>query len=321
MSPFVFASFWGFVPGLANGFTTPKIAVILTGFVVYTLVYARHYRPLTFLAVCTVSALYGIYPEVSFWGVPTQWSQGVFALAFYCLLLTVPPKTDEWLKWAGVALSVHCILQYAGFDPVLGIHELHSGRRASAWVGSPVDLGAILAMAAPLAGAWLPLLVAGILATGSRGALVAVAFALAPARVRWLLAPLILAGVLLAPAPKDMARRELSHIAWRGFVDAPWIGNGPGTFYVTLNRKRTTLLTALVGEAYMQTNAHNDILEALCTVGILGLFAYLFMVWPLLRHPSLLALFVNLKFNPVSFEVLCAAALVAATYLKEKETK
>ena len=49
----------------------------------------------------------------------------------------------------------------------------------------------------------------------------------------------------------------------------------------------------------------------------LGLLAYLLMVVPFLGNPSLLALFVVLKFDPVAFEVMACAALIAAGELNK----
>jgi O-antigen ligase len=306
MVPTILLALWAFSPSMPFGFLTPKIGVMAAGAVAYAL--RSKPRALALLAVLVASTLTSIDPSVSFYGYPGFWTYGLLPVAFFCLLTTIPTG-KAWLKWAGVALSVHALAQVAGLDPFIPAAKLQFGR-AVAFNGSPVDLGAILAMAAPLAGGWLPLILAGIWATGSRGALLAVAFAMGSKRVRLLLLPLLFVPLFLT-APKDVARIEMYKMAWRGFLERPFLGNGPNTFAHVFVNFKTPRLVSAVGDSYLQQHAHNDILEALCSVGLLGLAAYLFMVWPMLRSPSLLALFVILKYNPVSFEVLCVAALIA----------
>ena len=305
MVPTILLALWSFTPQM--GFLLPKIAVMATGAVAYAL--RTKPRALVLLAIMAASTLTSIAPSVSFYGYPDFWTYGLLPVTFFCVLTTISTGKD-WLKWAGVALSVHALAQIAGLDPFVSAEKLQFGR-AVAYNGSPVDLGAILAMAAPLAVGWLPLVLAGIWATGSRGALLAVAFAMGSKRVRLLLLPLLFVPLFLK-APKDVARVEMYKMAWSGFLERPFLGHGPNTFAFIFTERKTPRLVEAVGSAYLQQHAHNDILEALCSVGLLGLAAYLFMVWPMLRSQSLVALFVILKYNPVSFEVLCVAALIAA---------
>lgn len=314
MSPFIFAAFWAFLPTV-GGTVYPKIAVILFGMGVYALRDNR--RGLFLLAAMAVSSVHSANLEWSLIGMAGFWTYGMASVFCYLLLMGMPTKLN-WLRWLGVALSVHALVQVlAGWDPLFDMKALQYGR-AAAWIGSPIDLGAILALAAPAAGPWLPLILAGIWACGSRGAALGVLFAFASNRMRLLLLPLLLVPLFMTK-PKDVARAELARVAWRGFLEAPWFGHGPNTYATVLDRLRTPRLDAAVGTGYRQAHAHNDILEALCSTGIVGLVAYLLLLWPLRRNRSLVALFIVMKFNPVPFEVLAAAALIAANELWKRE--
>lgn len=307
MSAFILAAFWAAVPQIPAGFLLPKIAVILFGMLVTTL--WDNKRGLLLLGVMCLSTLHSVNVEDSAVGAPGAWTYGIVPVVVYLLLMRMPTE-KPWLRWAAIGLSVHALIQMSGLEPP-------PQGRAVAWIGSPIDLGALLAMAAPVSGAWLPLVLAGIWATGSRGALLAVAFAFGSNKVRILLLPLLFLPFFLSQ-PKDIARQEMARIAWRGFLEKPWLGHGPATYRHTLQRLRTERLDAAARPSYKQQHAHNDILDMLCSTGLLGLTAYLLLLWPLRRNQSLVALFVVMKFNPLGFEVLCAAALIAANELRKR---
>lgn len=315
MSAFALLSFWACAPHAQAGFVWPKILVLALG----ALACALQSRPawLLALAVAAAAAWWGDNPALSVVGFPGEWTGGLLALAFYALLTLLPTRLP-WLKWAGIALAAHAVAQYAGLDPLIKLGGLDE-RHAVTWVGSHVDTGALLAMAAPVVGwGWLPLVAAGLLACKARGAMLGAAFALTPGRWRWAYVPLLMVPFFLH-SPKDVARRQLWLIAARGYAERPLLGHGPETYRLTLDRLKTPALVAAVGPGYEQSHAHDDLLEVLHGAGVLGLLAYALLVWPLLADPSLLALFVDLKFNPVSFEVLSAAALVAANVYRDRE--
>ena len=295
-------------PGLRGGFFFPKVAMVGLGMILYWL--RGSPRSLIFLAAMAASARYSLDPHWSVWGIPGGWTYGLIEITAYLLLMTMPTN-DRWLRLAGIGLSIHALLQVAGYDPI--VSALPYGR-AIAWIGTPVDLSTILAMAAPVSGPYLPIVLAGIWACGSRGAAVAVLFAFASNRMRWFLLPLLLAPIF-SPLGKDIARVEMIKIAWGGFLQHPWLGNGPNTYDEIFAKNRTQRLVEATYPAYRQSHAHNDILEMLCSTGIIGLIAYLILLWPLRHNQSLVALFVILKYNPVSFEVFCVAALIAANEL------
>lgn len=271
-------------------------------------------RALILLAVLAISTRFSVIPSWSVYGQPDDWTYGFLPILSYLVLTTTPIGTN-WLKWAGVGLSIHALLQVAGLDPLVPL--LPAGG-AIAWVGTPINLAAVLALATPLAGPWTPLLLAGIWACKSRGALFAVAFAMGNKWARIALAAGMIGYMCLSTKPKDVARVEMVRIAWRGFAERPWFGHGPNTYEAVFAKHRTRRLVNAVGEGYRQGYAHNDIMEALCSTGILGLMAYLFFLWPLRGNPSLVALFVFMKFNPVSFEVFCVAALIAAEEFRKR---
>jgi len=293
------------------GVAAPKLWLVGLGMIWYWL--RGNPRALVVLVVLLLSTRTSIVPGWSAYGLPGDWAYGFVPILCYLLLTTMPLRSTAWLKWAGVALSVHALVQVAGLDPYVPV--LPAGR-AIAWVGTNINLAAILAMAGPVSGPFLPIILAGVWACGSRGALFAIVFAMAPSKLRWALAAMMLAFMLLSPAPKDIARVEMVRIAWRGFVASPWLGNGPSTYEAVFTKGRTKRLDAAVGTGYMQGYAHNDIAEALCSTGILGLLAYLCFIWPLRRCASLVSLFVFMKFNPAGFDVFCVAALIAANEMR-----
>ena len=312
---------------IADGFVLPKLCVLIAAAsVILCSEKCKVQRPpkalLVLLAISACSALRGDNPQLSMFGFSGFPAYSVLGLALLTALTCF--QTDSrlgWLKVAGVALSCHALLQKAGLDPLLAYERLPGGR-AVAYIGSPVDLGAVLAMAFPVVPArWRPLLAGGLWATGSRAAWGAAAVSVTPRR--WL--PIFLlpaVWIFLHPRPTDLARIELWKMAGKSFVEKPVLGHGPGSFIISFGRLKTKKFDEAMGKTTaLQAQAHNDLLEALSTVGILGAAAYLIFVVPLLGHPSLLALFVVGKVDPVGFEVLACAALIIAVKIREEKTK
>ena len=191
---------------------------------------------------------------------------------------------------------------------------------------------------------------AGLLATLSRGALLGGAAGCAlylalgsgwgkfRARLKWLL-PVMAAAALLAFAglrlssrsvkAADAARPEIWNAAWRVFLDHPWLGTGPDTFEADFRRYRSEAFIRVMGTQRLQAYAHNDFLQALATTGLAGTFAYAALLAALclaakraLDDPAgrqaaaavcggLAALFVVMKFDPVSLEVLVTASVLS----------
>jgi O-antigen ligase len=284
-----------------------KVALVFLGAVAVAL--RDRPRMLAWLSVLLASSLLSVDPKLSVLGAHEEWAWGFLPAVLFCLLTGYRTK-GNWLKWLGVALSVHCLLQRVNLDPIVKLKDMPLGY-STAWIGSHIDAGVMIAMSSPVMGRWLPLGLLGLWATHSRSGMVGCAFALCPKRFRVFLLPLFLAPFFMS-TPKDAVRLDLWRIAIEGWREKPLLGQGPGTYLYTFHRLKPPEVVEKMGPVYAQGHAHNDLLEALCTTGILGLIAYLVMVVPFLGDPSLLALFVALKFNPVGFETMACAALVAA---------
>jgi len=264
---------------------------------------------------------------------------------------------------AGAAAAVYGIAQKFGLDPRAAIPwmptQLPHGRVGST-LGNPVYLGSVLLALSPLAarfvlrparpsdralGAAAGVLIAICLfLTGSRGAWLGAAAACgaylaaasAGGRRVWVVAGLAallaVAGVAALQAGResrgaDSGRVQLWISALRVVRRYPWLGTGPEAFQLALGRDKTEGLVKAYGSLGTQVHAHNDLLHVLATMGIVGLAAYVWLLWRLglllLRaladenaRPTtaalggaLLGLFIQAKFNPVPLASLALASL------------
>lgn len=95
------------------------------------------------------------------------------------------------------------------------------------------------------------------------------------------------------------------------FLDNPILGVGPDGFQQAFADSAVTFTPG-----HVAGNAHNDFLQVLSTLGLVGFVAYLFLavsVFKLISGPALgaiTALFVNAKFNPVPLEAMVLAAVL-----------
>lgn len=267
-------------------------------------------------------------------------------------------EAARWLGWSAAAVGGYAILQSLGFDPIFKIKELPTGGRAVSTLGSPVDLGAFLALLWPVAlrrldaerGALPAVLAAavagGLVASGSRGALLA---ACAGTAGYWLMSrregrsalPAALGIAALASAfavswsfrsgatVRDLSRIEVWKAALAAFQRRPWLGWGPDGFEDAFKMLRSDRFVELLGSSTYQAYAHNDLLHVLSGMGLLGAAAYAWLLVVLclaakqaLQAPEgraraaalfsgLLALWVNLALNPVATEVVVLAAVCA----------
>ncbi len=327
------------------------------------------------LAVATVAShdralsLYGMY---------NYYAYGVWALALCAAVYYLAAWVDKEesarllldLCLGAGALSGACAsAQIVGFELVPGVASLLSGGRATSTMGSPVSLGAVLALLVPVAlhralekrarafgSIALVVLAAGLVASGARGAWVGAALG-AVVYLAWTgrlsglrrnrrhalaaIAAVLLAGGLLSvryaqrQAPAESARTDIWRTAWAVFLDSPWLGGGPDTFELGFRRLKTVELIRKSGSILeYQAHAHNDFLEVLATTGLIGMGAYLLLLFSLVRAAAkplseparrplaaalcagLLALFVNMKFNPVPLESMTLAALFVGLLLR-----
>lgn len=221
---------------------------------------------------------------------------------------------------AGMALALIGVAQLLGIWAFPG----QPPGRAVSLLGSPIDFAALMVVLLPEAAAvrrWdagLALL-AGLWASGSRGAWLAVIAWLAcllparqPFRFAAFLSVLVLSMHLVASSskPKDLARIEMWRISWSEFLEHPILGTGPSTFAYTWLERRSPAIVQAVGPHYLQAHSHNEILNALATTGLIGLLGLAALVSSLWGRPELAGLAFLLCFNPISFEVLAVAVLL-----------
>jgi O-antigen ligase len=303
------------------------------------------------LALAT-SLAFSMDKRLSLLGRYNAYENGLLALSLYAAVyLAASWCADEenrrkLLRWSlGVAslASAYGVLQAFGREPFTLSDELPAGRVVST-LGSPVDLGAYLALLFPISLRSIPALLAisaGLIATGSRGAWLAAAagaglyLLLTGGRSRKANAALLAGAVLLAlfagyrlrsrpTSASDRARIEAWSTGLQVLREHPWLGTGPDTFGLEFRRRKSPGFVAVLGAQTHHAHAHNDVVEALATTGLFGAAAYLLLValwsWHAWKPApalvgSLLALFISMKFNPISFEVMAQGALLAGLAL------
>ncbi len=363
---------------LVAEFTLPKFVALNTGLLIAAWAAAARPdalsggvtaldRPLAaLLALAALSAAFSDDPRISFLGRYDSYVHGVWGMALIAAAAQFAARgargREEFpvrlLSWAGVLVGGYAVIQKLGWDPVFRIQDLPTGARAVSSLGSPVDLGAYLALLTPVL-IWradaergaatacaLALTVGGLLASGSRGAMVAAAagaggYALmsrrdpVPALRRALaLAVLLVTGAAVwasraGASASDRGRLEVWKTALHLFQKRPWLGWGPDGFEEAFKIHRTDAFIAVAGRDHYQAYAHNDFLHVLSGLGLAGAAAYAWLLAALLLAASaafarpanrrlaaaltagLIALWVNLELNPVSLEVWTVAAVVA----------
>ena len=232
------------------------------------------------------------------------------------------------------------------------VHLSSQGGRVTGSFGSPIFLGAYLAVILPLSWAWLREeaswrrvlgLVAGagcclsVVASQSRGA--ALGGVVSIAIYEWIRGnrrPVVFvaaAGAALlaiqhphGPA-SDLGRFEIWKAALVGWMHYPILGSGPDTFRLIYCRfVSDNIVTIYHSGDFIQISAHNDLLQVLATMGLVGLAAYLLFAynvfWIAFKNASggnarnavlaaLVSVFVLAKFNPVHLiaPALCALLL------------
>lgn len=319
------------------------------------------------LLVACLSAAVSSDPASSLRGRYDSWAYGLWGLTLVAAVVQLASRSARgresdralWLIWSAALIGGYGILQKLGFDPVFHVQTLPTGGRAVSTLGSPVDLGALLALAwplslwrvdsdrRPLSAAAALLIAGGLLATSSRGAMLAagagtaaywimsrrrpgssllpslgVAIAAVAAALVWTYRP--------GASVSDIGRREVWKTAWTAFLQNPWLGVGPDGFEDAFRRLRTAAFVAALGSDHHQAYPHNDFLQVLSTLGMLGAAVYAWLLAVIAKaarralEPAgtralaaglaagLLALWVNLALNPIALEVLVLAAVAAA---------
>ena len=232
---------------------------------------------------------------------------------------------DRWKDTANVvimacvAASVASILQ--GYDMFLPQGDFFNGR-VYAFMGSPVFLSGIMAMAIPLCLGRtytpfaIPLIVTCILLTQSRSGLMAggmgvLGYCFANKQIGWksffVGAILVLASVMgMFSALRDVnasdkGRYHMTRVAFKSIVDNPF-GIGPERFSTALAKYRDADLDKDLGVSWSNGYVHNHILQALVDGGPLFLAVHIFTL-------SLIGFFLYKHGPPAVFG--CAVAMCA----------
>lgn len=328
---------------------------------------------MTLLGAAIISTLFSVDTPLSLLGPHQGQFHALLPLALYATVFyaaantSVPSGTFVLLALLSGAAVAFLAAFPAACRLVLGeAYALSTqGGRAGATFGSPIFLGSYLALLLPLAWdkfanhddavdrkfptramlgyfAIFVLLIAGLVASKSRGSLVAGAAGVVLVdllRGKYRRAGLLVllgatAGTALflarAGHRSDLGRFEVWRAALLAFKQHPVFGWGPDTFGLAFRQFMSAKFVAAEGnDISIQLSAHSDLLQALVTMGVVGLLAYLYFLvnvtgflftkW-LEDEPEVigiagatLALFINAKFNPIPLAVIAAlAALLGA---------
>ena len=210
--------------------------------------------------------------------------------------------------WATLALAAYALAQRLGLEPMAAYALAGSRSRAMASFGNPGYLAAYLCLSWPMLLAWarprrtaaLALVLAALVATQSRAALLAVAAQAAVAAGLALkrgrpagpgtgfarrglaafavgAAGLAAVSALLFPFSQWMRPTErlaLWKAAFQLWLERPWLGWGPGSFAFAFQERAPAPLRALVesGGQYAG-DPHQLLLAVACACGLLGLAA------------------------------------------------
>ncbi len=330
------ASILGFSLGgrFAHGFTDPKLVAVVLGVVVAATWHdwsdwreMEFARPVIIYVGCLLpSLLSSIDLPTSLFGFVNEKSNiysGGLLTTLLCaggLLMAEQVATREAatnvrraIFAAGALAAVAAIGQRMGHDVFnFGLNE----GRAMAFSGAHHDAGSLFVvllsfLTVPVV---RPLYGAAIWATDARAAALGGLVALVPVRHRVkAFAVLAFAGMAYACLPatnqSDRGRQGLWKIAAES---ASFLGAGPATFPQVMATKWTPEVHAqyqpeVVYGKFFQGHAHNAILDTMVTKGFFGLLGLL----TLLAVPELAGLWTVAMFNPISFEIVFVACVLA----------
>ncbi len=372
MMPAIFAvgALFTFSMSFAAAFSIPKLLVLAIGLVPFAAYAAAGgevdierslLKPaLPLLAVMLASMAMSSDPWVGLVGRHNSFALGllgvVIALAYHVAAACGEHRQDNvarklrglrLIAAAGAIMGVYAFAQWTRVVDNLGFFV--TGGRAIGTIGSPTDLGIVLAMILPLAACLSPVygigVSLGLMATGSRGAWIAGVFGMlvyglrrqgGRARSASILCLLMVGlGVAFVRSDRpwsesDKERIEIWKIASSAITERPILGHGPDSFEAQFKRlKSAKFVSTIHSDRQIQGDAHNDILQAAATLGLLGLIAYGWLLaetfratvnpWFVLAGDGdlqaavlgcLFALFVNAKVNPIPLEALTLAGVI-----------
>lgn len=295
-----------------------------------------------FLLAATASTIWSSNASDSFWGSVSHVHGLLLFLhltAFYFLLRVLVHNGWWQIIWRVIAITaglvgLYALIQTWGIDSTL---LPMMGERAPATLGNPVLLGSYLSLTLIITlvlllrkeslivyGTSLILQLAGLLASGSRGALIALLVGLI-----WLLWPLfknwirakkfwttagIVAIVLIVvvsftPAKRiftDLSLNPSRVLSWQlglnAFTQKPIFGWGLDNYEIVFEKAYQPVFEPYILKPLWFDSAHNFIVQLLATMGIIGLLAYLLLV--------LIPAFFALKPRSPSHLMIRAAGLI-----------
>lgn len=298
------------VPGLNDQYQTPRLAAMAAACLPLLLRASARRSSLEVPAIAllvawVISSALSCDPIASVFGSYLAPFDGLTAAVVYLGLLvgvsrlgTSVQDVAEAICWASIPLSAYAIAQrFVGFDPLRMGLPLPEGMRVIGTNGSPVYLGAVLAVVAAVAAASiggrsrrlaltsLALCMPALWLTQTRGALLAAAFGIGfvlPRRMKIAAALAVLAAMVLHPrlhaVASDLGRIEIYREAMAIFKSHPILGSGPGTFELASREFITPAYIAAQRNASMVSqNAHNLVLQIMATAGLAGLAAFVLL--------------------------------------------
>lgn len=347
MAAMVFGAMVFWLPMLADPYMTPRLLIVAAAAGIALFAKSDRSTTLETPALCMVAAavISCVFAHDKLYAIIGSYQFGMDSLlafvCYFCVLLASARSgfsvcaTSRMVVIASFPVSIYGIFQRFFADPLLW-GGIHIGNRIASTQGGPIFLGAVLALVVicavhharkgdRTAAAALALAVTALWFTQTRGAILAAAIGSAfMFRWAWLAA---IPALLLMPrffnsAVSDMARIEVWKTAWRTFEGNPLTGYGIGNFYLAFRRYTDTTLVGIVkGATYVQSHAHNDILHVLATMGVIGLAAYAFLGYSVVRvaltHTEkkfllgIIAAYAVLSFfNPVTTSAFMMLALI-----------
>lgn len=263
---------------------------------------------------------------------------------------------------SGALVGLYALLQYYGVEPFERMPGAQGGRPWGS-LGNPLYMGALCMMAVALGlfewrGFWVTpfaLATVGLILSLSRSAWFGflAAFMLCALKYKKSVKSgykaigflFIAIGMLFWVFPLARERalvlvstHEGSNAArvagWKGALevlkDHPWLGAGPDTFFVAFRPHRSFEYVHATGSGVTQADAHNDILQVVSTMGVIGLGAFLWVLgvaarllwrsarlkpdrnderWKIGMAAALSALFIQNQFNFSSVSTTAWAAV------------
>ena len=202
-------------------------------------------------------------------------------------------EAAEVVAAVSIPVSLYAILQKIGADP---FHQFLPTGRVTSTMGSPVYLGAVLAIMAVcasmvtqkrkvlgLSSFFLCLLAMWL--TQTRGALLAAIVGMVVATPGMVPPATLLCLMIGSLHPRafsavaDSGRLETWKIAGRMFRDNPLFGVGPGAFDIAFRKYIGEGFVSTYGNVELQQfHAHNGLLQVLSTSGLIGLAGFS-LIW------------------------------------------